>query len=232
MRSGTRSPGTCWRRRRSPPGRSPAARVRSRRSVPARCAALPPLLHRIDGPIALIELGAAAGLCLIPDRDSYRYFDGTAIDPASGPSSLIISRRVAAGGLPPGLAGPQIAWRSGLDLDPLDPAHPDTASWLTTLIWPEHERRRARLAAALDLAAEATPPIRHGDIREHLSVVISQAPPDSTTVVLHSATLAYLDTDARAEVLRAISDSGARHLSFEGRDIVPWKGRAGRGLHQ
>ena len=51
---------------------SEVSRTIMRRSTqtnePARCGVLLPLLHRISGPIALIELGAAAGLCLIPDR--------------------------------------------------------------------------------------------------------------------------------------------------------------------
>jgi hypothetical protein len=188
---------------------------------PARWAVLLPLLHRIDGPIALVELGAAAGLCLIPDRYSYRYSDGTVIAAATGPSPLTIDCRIAGGSLPANLTVPEIAWRRGIDLNPLDPADPDTAAWLTTLIWPEHEHRRERLSAALNLAADAATPIRRGDIREQLAAVITEAPSDATTVVLHSATLSYLSTDDRAEVLRTIADSGARHLSFEGRDIVP-----------
>ena len=45
----------------------------------ARCAALLPLLASFEGPLALIEVGAAAGLCLYPDRYSYDY-DGTAVE--------------------------------------------------------------------------------------------------------------------------------------------------------
>ncbi|HSP53114.1 MAG TPA: DUF2332 family protein, partial [Cryobacterium sp.] len=40
---------------------------------PARCAVLLPALAAIPGPLALIEVGASAGLCLYPDRYSYRY---------------------------------------------------------------------------------------------------------------------------------------------------------------
>ena len=35
---------------------------------PLRCAALLPALSGIEGPIALLEVGASAGLCLYPDR--------------------------------------------------------------------------------------------------------------------------------------------------------------------
>src|SRR5688500_13487038 len=39
----------------------------------ARCATLLPVLSQIDGPIALLEVGASGGACLYPDRYSYDY---------------------------------------------------------------------------------------------------------------------------------------------------------------
>jgi hypothetical protein len=38
-----------------------------------RCATVLPLLASLRQPLALIEVGASAGLCLLPDRYSYRY---------------------------------------------------------------------------------------------------------------------------------------------------------------
>jgi hypothetical protein len=187
---------------------------------PARCAVLLPLLHQIDGPIALIELGAAAGLCLIPDRYSYAYSDGTTVHPPGGPSDVLIPCRVAAGSLPRDLAAPQIAWRAGIDLNPLDPAGPDTAAWLETLIWPEHEHRRRRLAGALRLAATAGVRIERGDLRSRLTALVAEAPAQATPVVLHSATFAYLTAGDRAAAAAAITSSGARWVSFEGHGIV------------
>jgi hypothetical protein len=80
---------------------------------PARCAVLLPLLHRIGGPIALIELGAAA--------------------------------------------------------------------WLTALVWPEHQHRRDRLAAALRLAAAAGTRIERGDLRVPFALASGHA--DAMTVL-------------------------------------------------
>src|SRR4051794_29959035 len=54
-----------------------------RRSInvtePARLAALLPLLALIEAPIALIDVGASLGLCLLPDRYSYRYSGGAVL---------------------------------------------------------------------------------------------------------------------------------------------------------
>jgi hypothetical protein len=191
---------------------------------PARCAVLLPLLHRIGGPIALIELGAAAGLCLIPDRYSYAYSDGTVVHPAGGPSEVTIGCRVVAGHRPGDLAVPRIVWRAGVDLNPLDPADPDTAAWLTTLIWPEHEHRRGRLAAALRMAAAQGSRIERGDLRGRLSALVAEAPAQATPVVLHSAALAYLSAQDRLATAAEITGSGARWISFEGRDIVALAG--------
>ena len=56
-----------------------------------RCATLLPVLAALPGPLALLEVGASAGLCLYPDRYSYRYSDGDlALDPADGPSPVVL----------------------------------------------------------------------------------------------------------------------------------------------
>jgi hypothetical protein len=41
---------------------------RTQTNEPARCATLLPLLAALPQPLALIEVGAAAGLCLLVDR--------------------------------------------------------------------------------------------------------------------------------------------------------------------
>jgi hypothetical protein len=115
---------------------------------------------------------------------------------------------------------PQVVWRAGVDLNPLDPADPGTAAWLETLIWPEHEHRRRRLAAALRLAATAGVRIDRGDLLGHLAALVAEAPAGATPVILHSATLAYLAPEDRAAAATAITSSGARRISFEGRGVV------------
>lgn len=187
---------------------------------PARCAVLLPLLHQIPGPIALIEIGASAGLCLIPDRYSYAYSDGTIVHPPDGPSPVVIGCTVTAGTLPTHLATPDIVWRAGMDLNPLDASDPDTAAWLTTLIWPEHDDRRGRLLAALSVAANMSLRIDRADLREGLAALLADVPSGATAVIQHSATLAYLSEEDRRRAAGMIAHSGARWISFEGRSVI------------
>ena len=49
----------------------------------SRCALLLPLLAALPGPLALVEVGASAGLCLLPDRYAYDYGGAILGDPAS-----------------------------------------------------------------------------------------------------------------------------------------------------
>jgi hypothetical protein len=116
---------------------------------------------------------------------------------------------------------PPVVWRAGVDLNPLDPADPDTAAWLETLIWPEHEHRRRRLAEALRLAAAAGVRIDRGDLLAGLPVLLAEVPAGATPVVFHSAALAYLAAADRAAAVAAITGSGARWISFEVRGTVP-----------
>ncbi|EMF23987.1 DUF2332 family protein [Streptomyces pseudogriseolus] len=273
-----------------------AATVRTRATQtnePARCGAILLGLQRIEGPIALLEIGASAGLCLIPERYSYE-FNGAArseavsgvggpaggagpvtggagptngaepvsraarpvngarpvnepgpmseaAKPLSGPAGPVSGAEPKSGagptseaarsvtldirlgpGLAPPAAMPDIVWRAGLDLHPLDPADPDSLAWLRALVWPEHEARRARLTAAAALVAEEGVRVTAGDLMTaDLARPAAGAPRDATLVVMHSATLAYLDEPARRAAVERIGRLGARRLSFEARGVDP-----------
>jgi Uncharacterized protein conserved in bacteria (DUF2332) len=159
-----------------------------------RCAPLLPVLGMLSGPLALLEVGASAGLCLYPDRYSYRY-TGSAqadLDPADGPSPVVLGCVVEGDPpMPPRL--PDVVWRGGIDLNPLDVHDDDAMRWLETLVWPEHEDRRARLAAAVRLARADPPTLVRGDLVEQLPALVERVPQGATLVVFHSSVLGYLE---------------------------------------
>lgn len=87
--------------------------------------------------------------------------------------------------------------------------------WLTALIWPEHEHRRARLAAAVEVARAEPPHLVAGDLNEELTALAGTAPRDATLVVFHSAVLAYLDTASRAAFVDTVRGLDARWIASE-----------------
>src|SRR5208282_1681981 len=83
---------------------------------PARCAVLLPALAQLPQPLALIEVGASAGLCLLPDFYGYDY-GSRSIHPDTVEQDYPVFACSAsrATPLPPGM--PQIIWRAGVDLN-------------------------------------------------------------------------------------------------------------------
>src|SRR5690348_4787098 len=99
---------------------------------PARCATLLPLLARLPQPLALLEVGASAGLCLLPDRYAYDY-DGHRVDPVErvGAEPPVFGCR-ASPATPLPSRGLDVVWRAGLDLEPVD-LDDDSVAWLEAL---------------------------------------------------------------------------------------------------
>ena len=185
-----------------------------------RCAVLLPFLAELPQPLALLEVGAAAGLCLLPDRYSYRYDDGTALDPDDGPSDVVLPCAIGPGVAVPGRL-PEVVWRAGIDLEPVDVNDDDACAWLEMLVWPEHDDRRTRLHAALDVARRDPPRVVPGDLVDVLPALAGEAPDDATLVVFHSAVLAYLDAAARSAFVDSVSTLPGHWISNEGTHVLP-----------
>ena len=184
-----------------------------------RCAVIAPVLAALPQPIALIEVGMSAGLGLFPDLYDYRWTldDGTVVT-GGAPSEVTIECRVSGTGLP--LALPEIAWRAGIDRNPLDPADHGDAAWLRALVWPGEEAREQRLAAALRTVADKDVLRVAGDITAALPAVVAAAPRGTTVVVVHSATLAYLPREARERHLALLDKLGVHWVTNEGVKVV------------
>lgn len=180
-------------------------------NVPARCATLLPALAGLDGPLALLEVGSAAGLCLIPDRYEYLFVDEpdvptpdrrepTRVLPvdAVGPPAPVFTCR-ADPTTPRPRRNVEVVWRAGLDLNPLRVSDPDARAWLDALVWPGEDHLRDQLHLALDVAGADPPWVARGDLLQDLPDLVAEAPAGATLVVFHSAVLAYLQDADRAE---------------------------------
>ncbi|GAA1754176.1 DUF2332 domain-containing protein [Agromyces humatus] len=186
----------------------------------ARCALHVPALAEIEGPLALLEVGTSAGLCLYPDRYSYRYPGHPRLDPADGPSEVVLDCAIA-GPVPVPHRMPDVVWRAGIDLNPLDVTRPDDLAWLDALVWPEHDDRRERLRAAAGIAAAQPPRIVAGDLNARLAALAAEAPVDATLVVFHTVVLMYLGEEGRRRFVESVGALPGHWLSVEPRTVLP-----------
>ncbi len=190
---------------------------RTQTNEAGRLAALMPLLAAFVQPVALLEVGAAAGLCLYPDKWRYRYGDlhvGAEDAPllaceAFGDVSRVPTRP------------PRVAWRAGIDLNPLDASNADDVEWLRSLVWPGQTERATRLDAALQIARTDPPFLVKGDLVGQLGDLAAQAPPHATVVVYHSAVLAYVEAATRDAFVDLVSSLPGHWISNEAPAVLP-----------
>lgn len=186
-----------------------------------RLATLVPVLGLVEGPLALVEVGASAGLCLFPDRYDYAWPGAGDLRGSGGP----VLTATATGPLPVPASHPDVAWRGGVDLNPLDVTDPDATAWLENLVWPEQDERRERLRAAVGVARREPPRIERGDLFDHLPGLLEQGAPHGTPVVLHSAVVAYLEEADRRRfhdlMTDLVADGRCRWVSNEGPRVLP-----------
>jgi hypothetical protein len=195
---------------------------RTQTNEPARCATLLPVLAQLPQPLALLEVGAAAGLCLLPDRYSYDY-GSVRIDPST-PCLLdppVFSCR-AGPGTPLPESNVEVAWRVGLDLDPVDLGDESQVRWLEALVWPGEEYRLPLLRAAVEVARCDPPLVVRGDLKTDVKALAAGAPAGATLVVFHTAVLAYVENARdRARFAQTVRDLDAVWVANEGPELIP-----------
>ncbi len=131
-----------------------------------------------DAPVALIEVGASAGLLLGLDR--YRI----ELTPVGGGSPVVFgdpdSQVLCAGEQRSGLSLdelhlPTIVERVGLDLDPVGLVDADEVRWLEACLWPDALGRLERFRAAVALLRDDPPSLVAGDMVDALEAVAHSA---------------------------------------------------------
>lgn len=170
-----------------------------------RCAYLLPALSAVAAvrrqPLALLEIGASAGLLLNFDRYTYRYGESS-----FGPHSAVSIESELRSPLPR-LTMPDAPWRLGIDRQPIDLHDHQAALWLLASIYPGDTARAARLSAAIDDAREHPQSVVAGQAAD-LQAFAGHAPNDLALTVTTTALLMYLDPATRIEFRRAIEELG------------------------
>lgn len=188
---------------------------------PGRCATLLPALGQLPQPLALLEVGASAGLCLLLDRYAYDYGRIRLEPPGSGTVHPPVFPCRASDATPLPERMPEVVWRAGIDLNPVDLSDPEAAAWLETLVWPGQEARAERLRAAIGVAREDPPAVVRGDLVAGLRALVETAPRGATLVIFHSAVLFYLNPEDRDHFTRLVKELGAVWISNESPRVLP-----------
>ncbi|HEX6477117.1 MAG TPA: DUF2332 domain-containing protein [Acidimicrobiales bacterium] len=209
--------------RRSDIERLTASRVVQTNEV-GRCAALLPCLatvaERVMQPLAVVEVGASAGLNLRFDR--YRYVFGPGLETGAEDTDVVLRPRLQGGRVPP-VSTPEVAWRRGLDRQPVDVTDDNAVRWLRACIWPEQRWRIELFERAAALARHDPPQVEKGDVYESLPAMVGHAPEQAALCVVHTAFLSYLPDQQRfGELLAELArERPIWWVSGEGTGLVP-----------
>jgi hypothetical protein len=157
-------------------------------------------------PLALREVGAAAGLNLRMDRWRYELPGGHVVGDPDG--EVVLTGRWRAP-VPHADAELEVVDRRGCDRSPLDPTTEDGRLAVSASVWADQPARFELLGGALRTAAAVPAVVDRASAaawtRDHVVPT-----PGRAVVVYHSIVEEYLDPDERAALQAAIEDAGAR----------------------
>jgi len=165
-----------------------------------RCVALRAGLRHVQdlwpGPVAVVEVGASAGLNLLFDRYQYRLGARDAVPSAVSPVTITCEIRGDADHIVG--AVPEVTTRLGIDLWPVDLTDPAARAWLEAFIWPEQADDLAVLRGAIDLAlASPAATVVRGDATVDTAGLIDGLTGSEPVVVFTASLLSYLGAEAR-----------------------------------
>lgn len=185
---------------------------RTQTQVVRRCTCLLPafgLVHREAGaPLALIDVGASAGLNLNFDRYAYRYLrDGSEVLRWGADAARVeLEADLRGPGTPP--EPPRdipVASRDGIDLNPIDLADPGELLWLRALIWPEHVERHAQLVDAAAELEDSPVGLHRGDASRDLPHLLERVPAEAALVVYSTIALYQVPREGRRRITEALA---------------------------
>ena len=154
-------------------------------------------------PLALLEVGASAGLNLRWDRYFYETRTGAWGDPAS---DVRFTDFLVEGRLPLEVTT-RILERRGCDAHPIDPTTRPGRLTLLSFVWPDQVERLDRLRGALKTAARVPASVDRADAASWLGSRLRPVR-GSATVVFHSVVWQYLGHEGRERVRAVIEASG------------------------
>ncbi len=174
-------------------------------------------------PLGLVDAGAAAGLCSVPDRVTldHRGPDGVVrVHTAVAEPSVHLTVE-ASGTVPePTTATVRIGARVALDPNPIDLAEPGAFDRLVEAVPPEATDRTALMREAAR-ATLAVPPVRiRGVLPGDLDRALDALPDGVRPVVLTTGTLVYVPGPDRQRVVDRLAERGVHWVALERTGIL------------
>jgi len=194
---------------------------------PRRLAPVVPLFAalaaRVDRPLGLVDAGAAAGLCSIPDRvtlDHRRGGSVVRIRTAPAEPAVHLTADVSGVEVAPTTTPIDIGARIALDPNPIDLAGPHAFDRLVEAVPPEVTDRTALMREAAR-ATLAVPPVRlRGTLPGDLDRALDALPDGVVPVVLTTGTLVYVPGADRQRFVDRIRDRGVHWIALERTGIL------------
>lgn len=165
--------------------------------------ALAVVADRVAAPIALVDVGASAGLNLHLDRYLLDYGPLGTTGPAD--ATVRVPCRVVGGSPPIRAALPPLAAAVGIDREPVDISDDEDARWLVACVWPE-TGRVSRMQLAIEEGRKDPPPVLAGDALDVVPDVVAGLPSGAAACVLTSWSFAYFPVEAREAFSQMLSD--------------------------
>jgi hypothetical protein len=174
-------------------------------------ALLPGLLHvaaQTQRPLALLEIGASAGLNLWPDALALK-------GPGwrRGPADAALVLAPAWSGPPPPEAPLGVAERAGCDIAPVDLTQPGEDLRLASYVWADQAERLQRLRQATALVRERLQASGLRVQRQAAAAFVQERlaarRPGHTTVLMHSVMWQYLDPGEQHTIDARMATAGA-----------------------
>lgn len=157
--------------------------------------------------VALVELGASAGLLLGIDRYAVALTRRGHTEIAGDPGSTVRCQGEDRSSEPVHVDPlPRVVGRAGVDRHPVRLDDADAVRWLLACLWPDVPGRVERFEAARALLASSPPPVVPGDLVDDLGRAVDVALGRAGTgqvdhvVVYSSWALTYVETARRADV--------------------------------
>lgn len=151
-------------------------------------------------PLAIVEIGSSAGIHLLWDHFYYDY--GSHGQVGNPDANVKLTTNIRGNVRPPIPAQmPQVAYRIGCDIYPIDPNDEEATRWLRALIWPEHQDRRVQLEAALNELRLKPVQVVAGNAAETLPEILKNVPPDLNLCVFHSYAMVQMPKSIREQIL-------------------------------